>query len=191
MKKVLLVCLALFGISYSVCQGADVTVINRSDKRVNFATFIERKDRNDTDLAVLSDDWVEVNGWFILEPGQSIKLNRGDRTFYICAKKDGQQVKFATMVTFLWAKNDRFKTTMHLGYNGLQNWGPAGIAKHPPTSAQWGAKTNNKHYANEIQGKSPKSQNSPVDNNMIENLKKNGWKQEIFYQIDTANITIN
>ena len=82
MKNLHVFCLLLFGIPVSVCQGADVKVVNNSGKEAKVAIAY----------------WIQNNhvvvGWYTIRHGSNITLNRGSGSFFIRCEINNQEHRF-------------------------------------------------------------------------------------------------
>ena len=111
MKNLLLVlvCLAILGMTVSVCQGAErkVIIVNKSGKTVNVAAAIRVSPGN-----AKYKFFDCVYGWVTVAPGETLELPQRGGEFFIHCSMGGQEYQFKqfkTKRTYWCHPTDRFE----------------------------------------------------------------------------------
>jgi len=166
-------------------KGPAVEFINRDSKSFSIAISGWSSDHvsvpsGASSLAVLPNPYQWVNGWYILNPGETKRFNRDEGGFYF-TERTWENRQHEDRFTYFWAhKNSAFRTTERREKNRVVIVPVIGDQKPDPKSsatipdrAQWGVQsaTPQVRYTNSINPKNDQT------------MRNNGWAPFPFAEI--------
>ena len=192
--------LTVFVVSASLCQGADITFINNSGKKVYLAFSWYEKvppgpGGNSSTLAVVKYPYTIVNGWHEIQPGASRTFGKGGGEFYYCITHNGEAAtveKFKPKYFWVHPK-DAFRSAKEERESGIVMQLILGTetakeqeAMYNLDSVQWGRSQKKTYSQYEYDHKL-------YSNESIKKFQDSGFKAYPFYQVPekAERITIN